>query len=412
MQKFRCTNCALIIASELLWLGTPAFADAQSDRVYDLAFAASISEEKRGNVSGAIQLLLPVKKLYPQDFELMLRLGWLYFQNEQYNNALENYQQAFSMSNGDDQAALGLGWSLSRLNRCPEALVFFDDVLRKNPDQVSAKEGQSFCDEPGWLILSLGLSSTYQYHSAHPYLDWGLGVSPRISAILDSVFLLDISYRRTEFQADQSSRAGASPNRTHGISVDEAFLSMGLQSSKLGALLTYAFAASNSDYLARAHALGLRGSVRYWGEFVLENSATFYSDLTVWRFAPSWAMPLTSWLSIQPYGALQVLNSELPVEAGLTSTVWNTLGSLWLGCRLGKAKRPTRLSEPSIYNTFDTFRQSVYSGASLRIAQHWQLWVNYQIERRQLLDELSQTHHSLAHYFSLGISLNNIELGE
>jgi len=81
-----------------------------------LLFAASIKEiyyksydyEKMGAYKEAIKVLLPLYEKYPKGYTLNLRLGWLFYLNKNYNNAIDHYKKASMILPTSLEPKLGL----------------------------------------------------------------------------------------------------------------------------------------------------------------------------------------------------------------------------------------------------------------------------------------------------------------
>ena len=58
------------------------------------AYLNSYNYEKIGDYKDAIKVLIPVYKKYPKGYTLNFRLGYLFFMNKKYTNAVSYYQKA------------------------------------------------------------------------------------------------------------------------------------------------------------------------------------------------------------------------------------------------------------------------------------------------------------------------------
>jgi len=81
-----------------------------------LAYAVNISDayhksydyEKMCSCEDAIKTLLPVYQKYPNGYTVNLRLGWLFFLNKKYENAIKHYKKALMVAPNSIEVNLGL----------------------------------------------------------------------------------------------------------------------------------------------------------------------------------------------------------------------------------------------------------------------------------------------------------------
>ena len=81
-----------------------------------LAFALNVSDayrksydyEKMCSCADAVKTLLPVYQKYPNGYTVNLRLGWLFFLNRKYENAIKHYKKAVMAAPSSIEANLGL----------------------------------------------------------------------------------------------------------------------------------------------------------------------------------------------------------------------------------------------------------------------------------------------------------------
>jgi len=77
---------------------------------YEEAMSASLRLEAEGRVDDAAAVLEAISARYLQDFRLVLRFGWLRFQQEKYASAEEAYGKALELSPSSTEALLGRAW--------------------------------------------------------------------------------------------------------------------------------------------------------------------------------------------------------------------------------------------------------------------------------------------------------------
>jgi len=72
------------------------------------AYYESYNYEKMGDYKDAIKVLIPVYKKYPNGYTLNLRLGWLFYLNKKYQNAIDHYKKALLTAPYSIEAKLGI----------------------------------------------------------------------------------------------------------------------------------------------------------------------------------------------------------------------------------------------------------------------------------------------------------------
>lgn len=80
---------------------------ALTDAEISEAYHKSYNYEKIQNYGDAIKALLPVFQEYPQTYTVNLRLGWLYYLNGNFANALDHYDRAIKIAPYSLEAKLG-----------------------------------------------------------------------------------------------------------------------------------------------------------------------------------------------------------------------------------------------------------------------------------------------------------------
>lgn len=71
------------------------------------AYYKSYNYEKIQNYSDAINVLMPVYNEFPNTYTVNLRLGWLYYLNTNYANAINHYDRSIKISPYSLEAKLG-----------------------------------------------------------------------------------------------------------------------------------------------------------------------------------------------------------------------------------------------------------------------------------------------------------------
>jgi len=80
---------------------------ALTDQEIRDAYYKSYNYEKMANYTDAIKAILTVYNEYPEGYTVNLRLGWLYYLNQNYANSLEHYEKAIKISPYSIEAKLG-----------------------------------------------------------------------------------------------------------------------------------------------------------------------------------------------------------------------------------------------------------------------------------------------------------------
>ncbi len=72
------------------------------------AYYTSYQYERRGEYAKAREALLPVYEKFPQGYTVNLRLGWLFYLEGHYRNAIKHYEKAVEAAPGAVEPLLGL----------------------------------------------------------------------------------------------------------------------------------------------------------------------------------------------------------------------------------------------------------------------------------------------------------------
>lgn len=80
---------------------------ALTDQEIRDAYYKSYNYEKMANYTDAVKAILTVYNEYPEGYTVNLRLGWLYYLNQNYANSLERYEKAIKISPYSIEAKLG-----------------------------------------------------------------------------------------------------------------------------------------------------------------------------------------------------------------------------------------------------------------------------------------------------------------
>ncbi len=92
----------------------------------------SYNYEKMGDYKDAIKVLIPLYEKYPDGYTLNLRLGWLFYLNKKYTNAIKHYQKASMVLPYSVEPKLGLMRVYLAMQKYKEALKIGNSLLRED----------------------------------------------------------------------------------------------------------------------------------------------------------------------------------------------------------------------------------------------------------------------------------------
>jgi len=93
-------------------------------------YLKSYNYEKMGDFKDAIKVLIPLYKKYPNGYTLNLRLGWLFYLNKDYKNALIHYETASKISPYSLEPKLGMMRVYLAMNNYKKVLDIGNIVLK------------------------------------------------------------------------------------------------------------------------------------------------------------------------------------------------------------------------------------------------------------------------------------------
>ncbi|MBK6937312.1 MAG: tetratricopeptide repeat protein [Chitinophagaceae bacterium] len=109
---------------------------AQQDAKLQAAFKESYSQETNKQYASAIATL---KAVYEEkSYELNLRIGWLYYLNNDYPQSQTYYQKAVNLRPYAIEAKFGLLKPLISLQNWDKALQLYEDILNIDPQNTIA----------------------------------------------------------------------------------------------------------------------------------------------------------------------------------------------------------------------------------------------------------------------------------
>ena len=109
---------------------------AQSNEVLQKAFHNSYTDELNKNYTAAIN---DISAYYSSNnYEINIRLGWLYYLNQNYNASQNYYQKAVNIKPGSIEAKFGYVKPLSFLQNWDKVLRQYIDILKIDPQNTQA----------------------------------------------------------------------------------------------------------------------------------------------------------------------------------------------------------------------------------------------------------------------------------
>jgi len=116
----------------LLAVSFIVLAFANIDPTIQKAYYKSYNYEKMGDYKDAIKVLIPIYNRYPRGYTLNLRLGWLFYLSQQYQNAIKHYKMASMVAPYSIEPKLGLMRVYNNMGNYDEALKIGDLILKKD----------------------------------------------------------------------------------------------------------------------------------------------------------------------------------------------------------------------------------------------------------------------------------------
>ena len=97
-------------------------------------FFLSQIQVNQGKIKDAIVSTQVTTQINPNNPQLFFQLGFLYYNDKDYQNAATALQKAVDLSSQYSNARYFLGLSLVRLNKNTEAVAQFEEIAKSNPD--------------------------------------------------------------------------------------------------------------------------------------------------------------------------------------------------------------------------------------------------------------------------------------
>jgi tetratricopeptide (TPR) repeat protein len=164
------------------------------------AYLQSYNYEKMGDYKDAIKVLIPLYDKYPNGYTLNLRLGWLFYLNKNYKNAIEHYKKAMSILPYSFEPKLGLMRVYNAMGKYSKTIEIGNVLLKSDyynfygnyyyalalMGQKNYKEALSLCNK---MITVYPTSIMYLNLLAENY--WYLGKKDYAKEIFENILILD-----------------------------------------------------------------------------------------------------------------------------------------------------------------------------------------------------------------------------
>ena len=143
-----------------------------------IAFNKSIDFEEIGNYKDAIKTIENIYSNYSNDYLVNLRLGWLQYLNQKYDESIKYYNKAIKISNNSTEAQLGITYPYSAKNNWDQIKNIYDNILDKDPlnytarlnlAQIYLKEGDNLNSK---IMLEKLIEQYPSDYSVNLYLGW------------------------------------------------------------------------------------------------------------------------------------------------------------------------------------------------------------------------------------------------
>ncbi len=112
----------------LLFVGVLFASEFNIKKIYEKSY----NYEKMGDYKDAIKVLIPLLKKFPTGYTLNLRIGYLYFLNKNYKNAIKYYQKASLVLPYSIEPKLGLMRVYLAMGNYEKAIEIGNTILKRD----------------------------------------------------------------------------------------------------------------------------------------------------------------------------------------------------------------------------------------------------------------------------------------
>jgi tetratricopeptide (TPR) repeat protein len=155
------------------------FAQHNSADTKLLAFKNSIQQESIGKYAQAILTINNIYDKYSDEYVINLRLGWLYYLNQDYTNSIKYYKKALQISgNKSIEAIFGITLPLSANSDWDGVKSYYEDVISMDENNYTAnlRLGQIYLNTENYLNAKVYLSKVKEMYpgdyETNLYLGW------------------------------------------------------------------------------------------------------------------------------------------------------------------------------------------------------------------------------------------------
>ena len=339
------------------------------------AISESYTLEQNGNQTEAANKLDLLVPQYPQDYTLAIRIAWLRFSAADYKKAVDGYKRVLEISTSSSDARLGLAWSYLYLDKCRDANPLFEGLKEDAIHSKSAVQGLEMCHIPTLILPWVEGSLTGYADHDNKKLLVGAGVG--LPVLIRSEFLIGAVYRFHYLRLqDESPSWFESSYNQH-----EIYGRIGYVGTNWKAVLHGGYINDNSGYSGNWGLFGLSGRwspSEAWGDWTASVSGSGYDDLTIWRIATAYSLPLLGWLRIKP-GIAVLIGDETAFNGQLTLSIFGDWGSFFIGGKYGSEDRPTYVEQAIVHNTPETVTWGGWAGFNWIISKYLAVTISYNI---------------------------------
>jgi hypothetical protein len=295
------------------------------------------------------------------------------------------------LSDGAPDARKGLAWALIQQERCPEGIRILNEILKEEPDDVSLEAALEACRQRAHLNGDIWAALSGSLYQDHPWMQLAESASGGLRLQPWRHYQIGAAYRFIRLEPSDA--------RVASLVQHEVYAQGGYTSPRLDLQATAAWIWGGDILVGSSRhagaALRSRYLGRYPGNFLLETSASYYRDLWVVAFSPSWTQTLgplsvTAGVSTQQFAHDTLLSASLWLGFGSGSA------SFSLGGRYGSEYRAAYLSQLSVFNAEERSIWAILANAGMRLSQHWTLFAGYGAIRLRSRDGLLSTLHSIS----------------
>ncbi len=299
---------------------------ATANPSYEERFEEARRLEGQGDPAGALDALDDLEGEFPQDYRLMLQLGWLAYRAGDLERAEIYYTRAEALSGGSAESRQGL-------------------------QTVASARG----------VHGFAAASMLGY--GYPAVGGGTGGVGLFAAA-------GVRWRRALGSASyRYGRFGT----TDAFGQHEVYLSGGAAWERFGITGHYAVLHETRGTLGTGHVLGAVARFSPLGDVTVEASLSHYDDADVFRVSAAWAIALGRGFWIRPGASMQVADST-PLAAGhLDLGYADSRGEIWIGGKGGSEFRPAYLADDAAYNILETIPWGAHLGGRIHLTERWSL---------------------------------------